>query len=119
MFGIFFATIAGEVSKQRNVALLRCFGISGGELIVLSGLQLLVFGVISALVAMPLGVALAKVMVEVVLKESFGWTMNLYVIPWEYLNTFGWTMLALVIAGILPVLGMIKRTPMKSLRDSL
>lgn len=119
VFGIFFATIAGEVSKQRNVALLRCFGISGGELIVLSGLQLLVFGVISALVAMPLGVALAKVMVEVVLKESFGWTMNLYVIPWEYLNTFGWTMLALVIAGILPVLGMIKRTPMKSLRDSL
>jgi putative ABC transport system permease protein len=117
--GIFFATLAGEVSKQRNTALLRCFGISTFELIALSGLQLFMFGLISALVAMPLGLALAKVMVEVVLKESFGWTMPLYVIPWEYLNTFASAMIALILAGILPIIGMIKRTPMKSLRDAL
>ncbi|WP_413284366.1 ABC transporter permease [Vibrio sp. MA40-2] len=119
VFGIFFATLAGEISKQRNTALLRCFGISTFELIALSGIQLFLFGLISAMVAMPLGLSLAKVMVEVVLKESFGWTMPLYVIPWQYLNTFAWAMIALVIAGILPTLGMIKRTPMKSLRDAL
>jgi len=119
ILGIFFATLAGEVSKQRNTALLRCFGISTVELIALSGLQLFVFGLISALVAMPLGLALAEVMVEVVLKESFGWTIQLYVIPWEYLNTFAWTMLALILAGVLPIFSMIKRTPMKSLRDAL
>lgn len=117
--GIFFATIAGEISKQRNIALLRCFGMSGKELVFLSCLQLFVFGVISALVAMPLGLALAQIMVEVVLKESFGWTMHLYVIPWKYFNTFMWAMIALVIAGAIPVVGMVKRTPMKSLRDAL
>lgn len=119
VFGIFFATIAGEISKQRNIALLRCFGMSGKELVLLSCLQLFVFGVISAIVAMPLGVGLAQILVEVVLKESFGWTMHLYVIPWEYFNTFMWAMLALVIAGAIPVIGMVKRTPMKSLRDAL
>lgn len=119
ILGIFFATLAGEISKQRNTALLRCFGISTFELILLSGLQLFVFGLISALIAMPLGLALAKVMVEVVLKESFGWSMQLYVIPWEYFHTFAWAMLALILAGVLPILSMIKRTPMKSLRDAL
>lgn len=119
IFGIFFATVAGETSKQRNIALLRCFGINGVELLLLSGLQLLMFGIVSALIAIPLGLGLASVMVEIVLKESFGWTMHLYVIPWEYLNTFGWSMFALILAGMLPVFGMIKRTPMKSLRDSL
>jgi putative ABC transport system permease protein len=117
--GVFFATLAGEISKQRNTALLRCFGITTTELIFLSGMQLFVFGLMSALIAMPLGLALAKVMVEVVLKESFGWTMQLYVIPWEYLNTFAWAMGAMILAGMLPIMGMIKRTPMKSLRDAL
>ncbi len=117
--GIFFATIAGEISKQRNIALLRCFGMSGKELVFLSCLQLFVFGLLSALIAMPLGLALAQIMVEVVLKESFGWTMHLYVIPWNYLQTFLWAMLALVTAGAIPIIGMVKRTPMKSLRDAL
>ena len=119
VLGIFFATLAGEVSKQKNTALMRCLGLSGPELILMSGLQLLLFGVISAMIALPLGYALAKVMVEVVLKASFGWTMHLYVIPWNYLNTFAWSMLALVLAGILPTIGMLRRTPMKSLRDAL
>ncbi|WP_375753786.1 ABC transporter permease [Vibrio sp. HN007] len=119
VFGLFFSTVAGEVSKQRQVALLRCFGISGKELVSLSSLQLMMFGAISALVALPLGYAVAKVMVNVGLKHSFGWSMSLYVIPWEYIETFTWTMAALIVAGAVPVIGMIKRSPMKSLRDAL
>ncbi|MDG3087948.1 ABC transporter permease [Vibrio hannami] len=119
VFGLFFSTVAGEVSKQRQVALLRCFGISGKELVALSSLQLMLFGAISAIVALPLGYAIAQVMVSVGLKQSFGWSMPIYVIPWEYIETFVWTMAALLVAGAAPVIGMINRTPMKSLRDAL
>ncbi|WED22988.1 FtsX-like permease family protein [Vibrio sp. JC009] len=119
VFGIFFATVAGEVSKQRQVALLRCLGISGKELVALSSLQLLMLGFLSALVALPLGFVIANVMLDVVLKLAFGWSMQLYVIPWQYMETFAWTMLALLAAGAIPVIGMVKRTPMKSLRDAL
>jgi putative ABC transport system permease protein len=119
VFGIFFATVSGEVSKQRNFALLRCFGMSTRELIFLSSLQLFMFGIISALIAMPLGLALAAIMVDAVLKVSFGWTMHITVIPWEYLNTLGWTLLALMCAGVGPIVGMVRRAPMKSLRNAL
>ncbi|WP_299691501.1 ABC transporter permease [uncultured Vibrio sp.] len=119
VFGIFFATVAGEVSRQRHISLLRCLGVSAKELVLTGCLQLFVFGLISALIAIPLGLALASLIVDIVIKQSFGWSLELQVIPWGYLVTLGWTMLALMLAGALPVMRMVRNTPMKSLRDAL
>ncbi|MBJ3914212.1 ABC transporter permease [Salmonella enterica subsp. enterica serovar Agona] len=119
VFGLFFATLAGELSRQRHFSLLRCMGVSGKELVVLGGLQLFVFGAISAIIAVPLGLALAHLIVDIIIKQSFGWSLELQTIPWEYAQTIAWAMLAIMVAGALPVIRMIKSTPMKSLRDAL
>ncbi|MCF7481646.1 ABC transporter permease [Vibrio sp. J1-1] len=119
VFGLFFATLAGELSRQRHFALLRCMGVSGKELVLLGGLQLFAFGAISALIAVPLGLALAHVIVDIIIRQSFGWSLELQTIPWEYAKTLAWAMLAIMAAGALPVIRMIKSTPMKSLRDAL
>jgi putative ABC transport system permease protein len=119
IFGIFFATVAGEVARQKHISLLRCVGMSGRELILMGSLQLFVFGAISILIAMPLGLALARLVVDIVIKQSFGWTLELQLIPFEYIKTASLTMLSLMIAGAVPVLRMVRNTPMKSLRDSL
>lgn len=117
--GIFFATVAGEVSRQRHIALLRCLGVSGKELVVIGALQLFVFGAIALLIALPLGVVLAKLMIDVVIRQSFGWTMALQMIPSAYMQTAFLSMLALIVAGALPVMRLVRRSPMKSLRDAL
>jgi putative ABC transport system permease protein len=119
VFGIFFSTIAGEISRQRNTSLMRCLGISGTELVISGSLQLFVFGLISAIIAMPLGLTLAQLMVDVVIKQSFGWTLELHVVPWLYFKTCLWSMLALMLAGAIPVLRMLRNTPIHSLRDAL
>ncbi|MBH9739429.1 FtsX-like permease family protein [Vibrio navarrensis] len=119
VFGLFFATLAGEVSRQRHVSILRCLGVSGKELIALGGLQLFVFGLISAIIAVPLGMALATLIVDIVIKQSFGWSLELQINPAEYGETLAWAMLAIMLAGALPVLRMVRNTPMKSLRDAL
>ncbi|NOH98516.1 ABC transporter permease [Vibrio sp. 99-70-13A1] len=119
VFGIFFATVAGEVSRQRHISLLRCLGMSGKELILVGSLQLLVFGLIASLIAVPLGLALATLIVDIVIKQSFGWSLGIQVIPWDYFVTFAWAMAALMLAGALPVIKMVRNTPMKSLRDAL
>ena len=92
---------------------------SGKELVVMGGLQLFVFGAISILIALPLGLALANLVVDIVIKQSFGWTLELQLIPEEYLHTSLMAMGSLMLAGALPVLRMIRNTPMKSLRDAL
>ncbi|MBD1577316.1 MULTISPECIES: ABC transporter permease [Vibrio] len=119
VFGLFFSTVAGEVSRQKQIALLRCFGISGKELVLLGALQLLTIGLFTAFIALPLGIILAQVMVDVILKSAFGWTMQLQILPWQYLSTFAWSLSTLFIAGAWPVWLMVKTTPMKLLRDSL
>ncbi len=119
VFGLFFATLAGESSRQRQASLLRCLGVSGRELAAFGGMQLFVFGLISAVVAIPLGMALASLIIDVVIKHSFGWSIELRMIPWEYAETIAWAMFAIMVAGALPVIQIAKRTPMKSLRDAL
>ncbi|CAM2967984.1 ABC transporter permease [Vibrio mytili] len=119
VFGLFFATLAGEFSRQRHFALLRCMGVSVKELVALGGLQLFAFGALSAIIAVPLGLALAHLIVDIIIRQSFGWTLQLQTIPWLYAKTIAWAMFAIMIAGALPVIRMIKRTPMKSLRDAL
>ncbi|MFM2590130.1 ABC transporter permease [Vibrio sp. TBV020] len=119
VFGIFFSTVGGEVSRQKHIALLRCLGMSGRELVFMGSLQLFVFGAISLLIAMPLGIALARLVVDIIIKQSFGWTLELQFIPGEYLQTGIMAMLSLMIAGAIPVIRIIKSTPMKALRDSL
>ncbi|MDW6017244.1 FtsX-like permease family protein [Vibrio plantisponsor] len=117
--GIFFATLAGELSRQKHIALLRCLGVSGKELVWLGALQLFVFGLISMLIAMPLGLGLAKLVVDVVIRHSFGWTMELIIVPMTYVKTAILSMLALIIAGALPIIRLLRKSPMKSLRDAL
>ncbi|MPW35646.1 ABC transporter permease [Vibrio sp. B1Z05] len=119
VFGIFFATLAGEASRLHNVALLRCLGVSGKELVFVGGAQLFAFGLVSACVAIPLGMVLASNVVELILKNTFGWSMQLHVVPWDYLGTLALTVSALMLAGAIPVLQVIRRTPIKSLRDAL
>lgn len=119
VFGLFVSTVAGEVARQKQMALLRCLGISGKELVILGALQLLVIGLFTAFIALPLGIILAQLMVDVVLKNAFGWTMQIELLPERYLFTFGWSLVALFVAGAWPVWLMVKTTPMKLLRDSL
>ncbi len=117
--GLFFATLAGEISRQKQFALLRCLGLTSAELVMLAGLQLLVIGLITTMIALPLGLVLAQLLIDVVMKYSFGWTMEMTLFPLEYILTFSWTLVSLIIAGAWPVWRMVKRPPMNSLRNSL
>ena len=117
--GIFFATLAGEVSRQRHVALLRCLGVSAKELVLVGALQLFVFWAIALLIAVPLGIMLANLMVDVLIRDSFGWTMQVELVTSKYIETALFSMLALLVAGALPVLRLVRKSPMTSLRDAL
>lgn len=119
IFGLFFATVAGEISRQKHTALLHCFGISSHTLMLVGSLQLLVFGIISACVAIPLGLAFSHLVIEIVLKPAFGWSIPLQVVPWTYGGIFAMSLLSLIVAGALPIWKLSRKTPIKSLRDAL
>ncbi|MEZ8093566.1 ABC transporter permease [Photobacterium swingsii] len=116
--GLFVATVAGEVSRQRQFALLRCMGMTGRELALLGGGQLFIIGLMTALIALPMGLVLAQLLIDVILKYSFGWTMELYFFPTQYLFSLGMALVVLLAAGAWPVWRLVKRSAITSLRES-
>jgi putative ABC transport system permease protein len=112
--GLFVATLAGEASRLRQFALMRCLGVSGKELSILGGAQLLMIGLVTAMMALPLGLLLAKFLIDVVLKYSFGWTMPIHYFPSAYLWSLGSALLVLLIGGAWPVWRLVKRSALRS-----
>lgn len=119
VIGLFFATLSGEVARQRQTALLRCLGVTGKELIILGGGQLVLFALISALVAVPLGIGISYMIVDILLQHSFGWSIDWQLLPWQYTKTIVWAMCAMMLAGALPVWRLIHKSAITALRRAV
>ncbi|WP_413111640.1 FtsX-like permease family protein [Thaumasiovibrio sp. DFM-14] len=117
--GLFFATTAGELSRAKQFALLRCMGLSGKELVIIGGGQLMVLGLLTATFALPLGITVAHLLIDRILRHSFGWTMELVLFPSQYVIILGISLVALMLAGGWPVLRLIRRSAMRSFREAL
>lgn len=117
--GIFVATLAGEVARQRHFTLLRFLGVSGKELIIIGSLQLLTFGVICLVIAIPLGISLAQLIIDTSVKNTFGWSIPLDYFSAKFIGITLWSLVALVVAGAFPVIRLVLRSPIKVLRRSI
>jgi putative ABC transport system permease protein len=80
--GILSALVAIQLDRTREFAVLRAGGLTRGELSRLMMIEGGVMGTASAILSVPLGIALAAVLVFVINKRSFGWSMQ-FVLPWE------------------------------------
>ncbi|MDW6003852.1 ABC transporter permease [Vibrio mangrovi] len=119
VIGIFFATLSGELARRKHLTLMRYLGVSGKELIMIGSLQLSTFGIISLFIAIPLGITLSVFVMDMVIRQTFGWSVQLYMMYSGYLTTALWSIAALVIAGAIPVIRLTLGAPIKSFRDSL
>ncbi len=111
VFGIFlFRDRRGEVSRQRHISLQRCLGPSK-ERIFTGSLQLFVFAYFRSFDCSAIRFSVgASLIVDIVIKQSFWVVTGAGVIPWDYLATFARAMAALMLAGALPVMRMIRNT---------
>lgn len=75
------ALSALAIERSREFALLRAIGVTPVELSRLQRVQGGVLGLIAGLAALPLGLGLAVLLIEVINRRSFGWSMQL-VLPW-------------------------------------
>jgi len=108
--GVLGAILALQLERAREHGMLRATGFTPAQLWQTVVWQSSLIGVAAAVVALPLGWLLAWVMIHVINKRSFGWTLQMTV-PAEVL----WQALAVavgaaLIAGIYPA-ARIARTP--------
>ena len=115
--GIVGALMALQLERARELAVLRATGLTPGELWGLVVAQTGLMGLSAGLLSAPLGVLLAVLMVEVVNRRSFGWTIQLEVGPGVLLQGVALALTGALLAGLYPAWRMARTGPAEALRE--
>jgi putative ABC transport system permease protein len=115
--GVLSALMALQLERARELAMLRANGLTPRQVwgVVLSQTSLM--GLTAGLLAMPVGVVLALVLVFVINRRSFGWTLNLSIDPLLLVQALLVAVAAALLAGIYPALRMGRTNPALALRE--
>ncbi len=102
--GVLSAALSIELERAHELAVLRAIGLGPRGLATLTLTQTTLLGCASGLAAVPLGCALAALLVHVINRRSFGWTMSLELDPQPVVIGAGLAVGAAFLAGIYPAL---------------
>ena len=115
--GVLSALMALQLERRRELAMLRAQGMTPGEVRTMVFAETGLMGLWAGLLAVPLGLALAAVLVFVVNVRSFGWTLAFAVSPGVLLQAVALAVGAALLAGVYPAWRMARTNPALALRD--
>jgi len=115
--GVLSALMALALERERELGILRAQGLTPGQLWGLVTAQTGLMGLVAGLLAVPVGIALALILVFVINRRSFGWTLGVDLGPGDLAQTVALALLAAVLAGVIPAARMARTPPATSLRE--
>lgn len=115
--GMLAALMALQLERAREIGVLRTLGVTPRGVYGLVTVQSGMMGLLAGLVAVPCGLALAGVLIFVINRRSFGWTMPLDPSPAILLQGVALAVAAAVLAGLYPAWRMAGDLPAEALRD--
>jgi putative ABC transport system permease protein len=102
--GILNSVMALLIERTRELGILRACGAETRQIGRLILLECGLSGLISGVMALPLGVCLAWILIHIVNRRSFGWTYDLVVTPSTLIQAVTLASIAAVVAGIFPAI---------------
>ena len=115
--GVLTALMALQHERAREVAVLRANGMTPGEVWRLVVAETGLTGLVSGLMALPVGLLQAALMIHVINRRSFGWTMPMSVEPGVLVRALLLALGAALIAGLYPAWRMARTSPALALRE--
>lgn len=117
VIGILGAMLALQLERARELAVLRALGMTPGQLAVMVVGQTGLIGLLSGLAAIPLGLVMAWVLIDVINRRSFGWQMPISVDPWILATAIGLAVGAALLAGLYPAYRAALSLPAAAMRE--
>jgi len=114
--GVLSAMMSLQLDKQRQLGILKAVGLTARQLWSLISLETGLMGAVAGLLAMPTGYMLALILVYIINRRSFGWTLQMQIIPGPFLQAFLFSILAALLAGLYPAYRIIKRNTSEAIR---
>ncbi len=102
--GVLSALFLLQLEKQREVGILRALGLTGEQMRRMIFLETGLMGLSAGLLAIPTGYALSLILIYVINRRSFGWTLQMQVDPHVLLQGVLVALAAALLAGIYPAI---------------
>jgi putative ABC transport system permease protein len=115
--GVLSALMAVQLERTRELGILKAIGVTPRQVhgVVVGNTALI--GGVSGLLAIPVGILMGVLLIDVINRRSFGWTMTLNLDPWIMITGFLIALSAALIAGIYPAARMARTQPAQALRQ--
>jgi len=114
--GILSALMAIQLERAREFAVLRATGLSPGQLWGLVTTESGLMGLLAGILACPLGLVTAWVLIHIINRRSFGWSMDLHIHAGPWITALLLSIVAAVVAGAYPALRMARMRTAEALR---
>jgi putative ABC transport system permease protein len=115
--GILSALMAIQIERSRELGLMRAIGLTPRQVwMVVSG-ETGIIGALAGFLAMPIGIVLALILILVINRRSFGWSMDVSIDPLLLSQSLTLAIIAALLAGIYPALRMARISPGEALRE--
>jgi putative ABC transport system permease protein len=115
--GILSSLMSLQLERRKELGILRANGLLPSQLFKMVNLQTLLMGITAGVLALPLGNILAAILVYIINKRSFGWTMQFNIVPSIMLEALLLSIIAALLAGIYPGFKMSRTSPVNALRE--
>ncbi len=116
LVGVFSALMALQLERTREQAVLRATGVTPGQLGALTLVQTGVMGLYAGVVSLPLGWLMSKVLIEVINRRAFGWSIRTELPPAALSEALLLAVSAALLAGVYPAWRMRQVQPAVALR---
>jgi putative ABC transport system permease protein len=108
---LFTSLLTLSNSRLPQLAPLWAVGITRRRLAVIELLKTMSVALITALLALPLGLLVAWCLIAIVNVKAFGWRLPFHVFPLQLFELLGVAMLAALLAALLPILKLARMQP--------
>ncbi len=115
--GVLSALMALQLERAREQATLRATGLTRGQLGGLSLLQTGLMGAVAGILSWPAGLTLALVLIYVINRRSFGWTIETHLSPDIFVRALVLSIGAALLAGLYPAYRLTRQPIAGALRE--
>lgn len=100
--GVLSALLSLQLEKQREFGVLRAVGLTTRQLWRLVLMETGLMGAVAGVLAMPTGYALALILVYIINRRAFGWTLQMQIVPGPFMLAMIIAVGAALLAGLYP-----------------
>jgi putative ABC transport system permease protein len=115
--GILSALLSWHLDKQREIGILRSIGLTTRQMWRLILLESGLLGGAAGLLALPTGYTLALILIYIINKRSFGWTLQMQLEPDPFIQALVLSVLAALLASIYPAFKISRSATVEALRS--